>query len=154
MEAETPAPAAIAVRLAFMLGRWRGRGWQRMRDGHSEEFLQTEEVRAHLGGELLSVEGRGTAAGEPDRLVHEAFALVWRDEGGAFWWDAHIRGGMTRTRLELLERGFAWTLDTGAGPLIRYSAVFGPGRWDEVGEVAVAGGRWTRIFEMGLDRVR
>jgi hypothetical protein len=73
-------PAKAMNRLAFLEGSWEGQGWhQAGPDAERRHFTQTEDIQRKLDGQLLIIEGRGHAADDPERVVHQALAVVHYD---------------------------------------------------------------------------
>jgi len=138
--------------LLDLLGDWAGTGWACAGAGAGRAPLeQTETVRRHLDGSLLTVEGQGSAAG---RVVHRAFAVISCDDQHRGWrWTAYVPGGRTDTDLELYGNGFGWTLHDDSAGQTRFRAVVTGKQWRETGHRRQPDGTWTPVFAMDLRRL-
>ncbi len=147
------AAATMPPVLARLVGDWAGAGWSRHRPGQRPRPLaQTEAVRSHLDGLLLTVEGCGTAAGSAE-VVHRAFAVIsGAGHGTRLRWTAYVAEGCTDTELTMHPDGFEWLLDAGPAGRTRFRATLTSDRWRETGEQQGADGSWTIVFAMDLSR--
>ena len=145
--------------LTGLLGDWEGRA-RAMTPAGPKEMIQTERVRAELGGAILVVEGTGREIGEdgePGAVVFNAFGIFSVDAAtGTVYFDAFTQEGRhVRVQPELLADGFDWGMQPENGPLVEYQMRFdAEGRWVETGRVSMDGGTtWLDSFEMTLNRV-
>ncbi len=136
--------------VSYLIGRWAGDG-EFHNAGGSHPFTQTETVSAHLGGELLTIEGIGWDRGDTSRRIHAAMAVM-SYERERYLWRAYSAGLWTDTELHLLPQGFSWALHPAPGVVIRYTAVIDGSTWEEVGEMAHGGAPWSTIMSMRLGR--
>ncbi len=149
--AEPPAEA-----LHYLIGEWDGTGWAAGPDGRRSEFRVHEIITSRAGGHAVSMQGAGYASfgeGQPERQVHDAFALMWADRDGSY----HIRsvvmqGHTVETEIELGENSFQWGFDAGPMGETRYTTTVEDGVWHEVGERRTGEGDWTVFLEMTLER--
>jgi len=111
------AAATMPPVLARLVGDWAGAGWSRHRPGQRPRPLaQTEAVRSHLDGLLLTVEGCGTAAGSAE-VVHRAFAVIsGAGHGTRLRWTAYVAEGCTDTELTMHPDGFEWPVPGSGQP--------------------------------------
>src|SRR5204863_6482345 len=113
---------SVADRLGFLLGHWRGRGWTVV-GPRTVEFEQEEQVRAVLGGALVTVEGRATAPGDPQDVRFTAFAIARYDaEAGVYAWRAYSPGGWVEVPLHVGSGTFGWGYDAAPGVPVRFEA--------------------------------
>lgn len=155
----TQPPQAAAVpedRMApfrWLVGEWRGSGWMLRPDGTRHSFGSRETVSLKLSGKALLVEGLHHETGHPDRIVHDAIALLT--------WDNRARGYRFRTALangmngdfavEPTADGFIWRIDAPGGTIV-YTITNQGGEWVERGRRTGSDGRETDFFEMRLRR--
>ncbi len=145
--------AAIA-KLAPMVGEWRGEGWMDQGQGR-QSFRGVERVERKLDGLALLVEGLYTARmpGAAEEVpIHTTLGVISYDaRGDRYTFDTWLASGAAgEHRLELVEGGWRWFLETPAGQ-VRYTATFPAGEWVEIGEIE-RGGQWHQFFEMRLKR--
>jgi hypothetical protein len=162
----TPAPAqaprdltaqATAMKdIAFLRGRWLGRGHRWMPDGKRVEYTQTMLVEAKSGGILLSIEGlslrHAEDAGKPGG---GSFAVVsYDDRVKRYEFRSFGFGEMITADARLVKPGvFEWLT---AGPLMFRFTVDGtvPNEWRETGERSTDGGKtWTPTHALTAWRV-
>ena len=142
--------------LAGLIGQWEGEARAQTQTG-PKVMIQTEDVRAELGGQIILVEGMGREMGEDGEVVFNAFGVFSVDaQTGEVWFDAFTHEGRhTRVQPTFTEDGFEWGLEPEMGPKIHYTMRFDEqGRWVETGRVSMDGGEnWLDFFEMTLSRV-
>lgn len=148
-------PADRMAPFAWLIGEWRGSGWTAGPDGTRRGFESRELVTAKLSGAALLVEGRHHAPGQPERIVHDAIAmLVWDSRAGAFRFRTALATGMGGDfPIEPTADGFTWRIDAPGGP-ITYVVTHDNGRWIERGRRTLPNGRSVDFFEMTLERAR
>jgi hypothetical protein len=158
--AQTPrdltAQATAMKDLAFLKGRWLGRGYRLMVDGKRADYTQTMLVEAKAGGILLSIEGlslrHAEDAGKPGT---GSFAVVgYDDRARRYEFRSFGFGEMIPADARLVRPGvFEWTT---AGPLMFRFTVDGsvPNEWRETGERSTDGGKtWTPTHALTAWRV-
>lgn len=147
-------------KLDFLAGEWKGEGWIQMGPGKPQHMIQTERVTPKAGGNALLIEGLGRAKkedGTAGEVVHEAVALVrWDEQAEQYRFSTVVAGrGMAEPWLEV--RGanhVVWGMDTPQGK-IRYTITLTEkGEWFETGEYTRDGEKWTKFFEMTLQKVK
>jgi hypothetical protein len=153
--ASRPAPA-LSQRMAplgDLVGEWRGSGWMMMPDGTRHRFESRETVTSRLSGNALLVEGRHYEPGSPERLIHDAMAMItWDQRTGAYRFRSALANGMGGDfPLEVGPGRFAWRIDTPGGR-IDYVAEFTRDTWTERGRRTGPDGRSVDFFEMTLRR--
>ena len=138
--------------LSFMDGAWRGAGWTITPDGKRHLLTQTERVGALLDGTVKLVEGRGYGA--DGRTMFNALGVISYDPGKAAYSIKSYAMGFTGD-FPITPTGTGWVWQTPAGPgaVIRYTADFKSGSWQEVGERIAPGAPPVRVFEMRLTRL-
>jgi hypothetical protein len=152
----TCAPSTDLAAVSALVGEWNGDGWVQMGPGARERFVQTEIVRCAVGGEALLVEGLGRDAARPDRLVHQALAVIAFDRTAR---TLHIRAysaGRPAVDSDLTSGESAgelvWGMDVPGGNRVRFRLQVTGDRWREVGEISIQGGPWRQFLEMNLRR--
>lgn len=157
--AQQPDPTALIAAqkaglapLAKMDGVWRGSAWTMDRSGKKHEVTQTERIGPFLGGAVKVIEGRGYEA--DGSVSFNALGVMSYDPvGKTFSFKSWAMGRQGDFPLTLTDDGFIWTVPTGPGAIIRYTAVIRDGTWREVGEYVAEGQPPRQIFEMNLRRV-
>ena len=149
-----PAGAALNERMtpfAWLVGEWHGSGWFITPDGTRHTVESREVVTPKLSGTALLVEGRHHAAGQPDRVVHDAMAmLTWDRIANAYRFRSalasHVSGDYA---IQPTANGFTWSMDTPGGRIV-YTTTHDNGVWTERGSRTGADGRSVDFFEMTL----
>lgn len=152
-----PPQGAVAP-LGFLVGRWEGPATIDMGPrGGRREVRQREWVGTAAGGHVVTVVGQGREkqADGTDKLIFDAFAVIYQDREGRPALRAFLANGQwVDATFELKERGFVWGYSDPRAGQIRYTVTLTPeGRWNEVGERSGDGQAWSRFLEMTLERV-
>ncbi len=145
--------------LAFLSGTWKGEGWFEPTPGARRPFAITERVQQKLDGQVLQIEGTGTArlpGAARDTTVHATLALVSYDAStGRYRLETHRAGDRAR----LAEGSFAdgslvWGFRDPQSPVqVRFTIrLTSEGRWLERGETSRDGATWQAFLEMTLER--
>jgi hypothetical protein len=140
---------AEVSKLKFIEGNWAGKGWMYVQGGRKEEFEQTEKVQMKLDGTILLIEGVGRNDG---KVIHNALAIVtWDKEKSEYNFRSYLATGRAGVfKGEIKEGAFYWY----PNQVIRYIiSLTSKGQWFEIGEMN-RDGKWTKFFEMTLDRVQ
>jgi hypothetical protein len=150
-----PAPST-GERMApfdWLLGEWRGSGWTTLPDGSRHRFESHELVSTKLSGNALLIEGRHHEPGRPDRLVHDALALItWDNRASGYRFRSALANGMGGDfPVEPTPDGFTWRIDTPGGAVV-YTVTHANGVWTERGRRTGSDGRTVDFFEMTLRR--
>jgi hypothetical protein len=149
-------PTGPVAQLSYLLGEWKGEAVIDMGPGGKHQATQQEWVRTAAGGTVITVIGQGVER-QPDgsdRLIHDAFAVIYPDREGKPAIRAFRAGNYIDPEFVLADKGFTWSYDDPRAGRIRYTVVLTPdGRWSEIGERSADGGAtWTRFYEMTLVR--
>ena len=151
------APSAELGAVGALVGEWRGEGWVQMGPGARERFVQTEMVRCAVGGEALLVEGLGRDAARPERLVHQALAVIAFDRAARATRIRAYSAGRPAVDSDLAPGEGAgelvWGMDVPGGNRVRFRLQVTGDSWREVGEISIQGGPWRQFLEMNLRRV-
>jgi hypothetical protein len=136
----TEAQAAVG-RLSFLLGDWRGEGFDVLADGRRQAFQSFERVTSQLEGTALLIEVRHTE--------FQGLVVLTHDTDRSYRMRLVVVGGqeipITATLVE--ERTFVWSPSPDKRYTIRVDR--NGERWHEVGEATQDGGKtWRQIFEM------
>ena len=156
-EATRAARAEMAKLVPLMQGRWKGTGSFRVSGATSVATESEEIIAVQLDGSALLVEGIHRDA-RSRLVVHHAMGLLAWDVGRKeYRMSTALSQGRTGYFPGRLEgRKFVWWIDppTPQAPRTRYTIDLDPpGRWHEIGERSVDGGKtWLRFFEMTLQR--
>lgn len=146
------AERAALGKLDFMLGTWKGTGWMMLGPGKKAEFTQTEIVERRLDGSLITVEGDGRDAANPERHIHSAFATLYFL---AIPHEYHFTAFSAGNRVDVIpvigDKTFQWGFDAPYGKT-RFTLDYTTGQWHETGEFSRDGKTWTKNFEMTLTR--
>ncbi len=150
--ADEPANEAMKP-AASMVGTWKGTGWIDMQGGR-EEFAGIEVVQWKLDKTVIMIEGRHTAKGNPDQVVHHAMAVVSASPDGKLNMNAYTsRGHHTNSPMEVKDGLLIWGFDQGPAK-IRFQINIKNDEWIETGEMSIQGGPARKFFEMKLKRVK
>lgn len=148
--------APLSERMApfgWLIGNWRGSGWTLLPDGSRHRFESREIVVPKLSGNAILVEGRHTQPGAPERVVHDAIAMItWDSRTKAYRFRSALANGMGGDfEITPTADGFTWRIDTPGGP-IAYTVTHRNGVWTERGSRPGPGGTSVDFFEMSLRR--
>lgn len=139
-------------KFAFMDGVWRGTATHVMPDGTRHVVTQTERIGPLLGGSIKLIEGRGYNA--DGSTGFNAFAVLgWDVDKQAYTFGTHAMGYGGNMKFEPAADGFIWEVPAGPAMVVRYTATVKDGRWHEVGDRILPGGKAIRFFEMNLVRI-
>ena len=142
--------------IAFMKGKWLGRGYRLMPGGARYDYTQTMTIEGKGGGILLAIEGlslrHGADAAKPGG---GSFAVVSYDERAKNYEFRSFGFGelIPATARVVRPNVFEWTT---AGPLMLRFSVDGsePGLWKETGERSTdAGKTWSPTHALTAWRV-
>lgn len=144
--ATSDAQTAIA-RLSFLVGDWRGEGFDVLASGARQSFRSFERVTSQLDGTALLIEVHHTE--------FQGLVVVTHESDRSYGLRLFVVGGqeipVTATLLD--ERTFVWSPSSDKRYTIRVD-VHGE-RWHEVGEATDDGGKtWRKIFEMSNQKQR
>ncbi|MBX3562208.1 MAG: hypothetical protein KF780_10405 [Sphingomonas sp.] len=152
--AQTPPPPSERMApFAALVGDWHGSGWIVTPQGRRAEVRSRETVTARLSGNALLVEGRHFEAGQPDRLVHDAMAMiVWDAPTGAYRMRSALASGLNGDfAIEPRGETIAWAMDTPGGR-IDYLITISGDTWIEHGTLTAPDGRQIAFMELRLTR--
>ena len=154
-DAQIAEQRAAISRLDFMLGTWTGSGWMMLGPGQRAEFNQTETVQKKLDGTLITIDGDGRDKSNPDRIVHNAFAvLTYTPETKQYRFQPFLPGHQLDVSPTVSDHSWTWGFDVPYGKT-RFTLDFTDGKWHEIGEFSRDGGQnWMKNFEMTLLRAK
>ena len=163
LPAQIPTPPASHVRamadLSFLLGRWEGRGAVETAPGQRYAFTSAEEVRMHLDGLVMTIEGIHFASVPGDQRgpkIHHAFATIRFDStrGDYAITATRLDGATIEARGRAQDGSFIWGFQDPRAGHLRYTIRLSPDQhWTEIGERSSDGVVWTKYFEMTLSKV-
>jgi hypothetical protein len=145
--------------LSFLLGRWEGGGAIEPAPGQRYAFTSLEEVRMHVDGLVMSIEGIHFASVPGDQRgpkVHHAFATIRFDaaRGDYAMTATRLDGATIEARGRVQDGTFVWGFQDPRAGHLRYTIRLSPDqRWSEIGERSSDGVAWTKYFEMTLGKV-
>lgn len=140
------------------VGRWHGEGTMQMGPGESRKSKVDENVEYRLGGNVLLLEGVGTAYNsttKEETVVHHAFAVLSYDQNNNnYKFNTHLkdgRGGDGWFNVTAANN-YQWGFDSPRGK-IRYTITLDPAKkaWHETGEILM-NNSWIKFFEMNLTK--
>lgn len=137
-----------------LVGTWWGSGWTMTAHGRAE-FEQLERVELRLEGELLTVEGRGTAPGDVADVRFRAFAAASYDVAlGGYRWRSTSGGNTVEVGLDVTGPGcFSWGFEVSATARMRFDIRIVGATWQEDGYLSTDdGGSWVPSMSMELAR--
>ena len=148
---EAPATAERMAPFAWLVGEWHGSGWFVAPDGSRHTFESREGVTPKRSGNALLVEGRHHPAGQPDRIMHDAIALLtWDSRAGAYRMRTALANGQGGDfPVEPGPNGLTWRIDTPGGAIV-YTITNNGGVWIERGSRTGPDGQSVDFFEMAL----
>ena len=141
-------------RLRLLDGAWKGSGWMQM-GPQRHEFHQTEAVRFHANGTVVTIDGRGTNAEDSTEVIHQAFAVVSFDQQAGKYLMRAIRadGNHVDADFEVHEDGsITWGFSHPMAGRIRYIIKIDAESWTETGEMSRDGETWMPFLEMQLEK--
>lgn len=141
-------------KIRFMEGTWKGSGWIRM-GPQKHEFIQTESVTAHANGTVLTIDGMGRDAANPDQIVHQAFAVISYDQAAGKYLMRAVRADGNHVDADFAvqdDGSIVWGFEHPMAGQIRYTIRQEAGAWVENGEASRDGKTWMPFLEMRLVR--
>ena len=150
------AAKAEVAKLSTLVGRWKGSGWMDIPRAGRQKFDSEETVEPRLGGAVLLIEGLHRDP-QGKGIVHHAMGLLSYDlsEKGYRMSTALANGRGGRFPATLDGRKFVWDIEVPGAPKRRYTILLdNPDKWVETGDYTLDGTKWTRFFEMELNRVK
>lgn len=158
--AQSPAAQREAMKkFDWWVGVWEGEGWTLGPDGQRRPFKIRETIQSKLDGQVLLVEGVGTAKGADgaEGVVHNALGLLSFDSKAQRYrfLATTTQGGYGETEMKVIEGGYQWGMPTPNGGSFRYTIRLMPsGEWHEFGEWSRDGATWSKFHDMTLRRVK
>lgn len=145
---------AAMDKIRFLEGNWKGSGWIRM-GPQKHDFIQTESVKTHANGTVLTIDGLGRDAANPDMVVHQAFAVISYDQAADKYLMRAIRGDGNHVDADFVvnpDGSIAWEFEHPMAGKVRYTIRNESGAWVENGEASRDGKTWMPFLEMRLVR--
>jgi hypothetical protein len=160
-QGQRPSPANLEAmkKLSFLVGEWKGEGWNEMIPGQRRTSPINETVQSKLGGMVLLVEGLGKVkhpGKDEEVVVHNALGVLSYDENAKLYrMRSFLANGQTvDAEAMFTDGGFQWAFKV-QNLGIRYTVrLTEKGEWHEIGEMSQDGKSWRRFHEMTLQRVR
>ncbi|MFN0015373.1 MAG: hypothetical protein ACKVU2_12570 [Saprospiraceae bacterium] len=141
-------------KIRFMAGNWKGTGWIRM-GPQRHEFVQTESVVEHANGTVLTIDGLGRDATNPDKIIHQAFAVISYNQAADKYLMRAIRADGNHVDADFAvntDGSITWGFTHPMAGQVRYTIRQEAGKWVENGEMSRDGTNWVPFFEMRLER--
>ena len=152
-----PKPETLDAinKILFLTGEWKGSGWIQM-GPQKNSFNQTENIKAKVNGTVIQIDGLGIDDKNPDKIVHQAFAIISYDlENKKFLMKAFRGdGGQIDAEAKLIDdHTFEWGFSSAMTGQVKYTISVVNNKWTETGEMSRDSGKtWFKYFEMVLDK--
>lgn len=147
----TKAQREAMQKLAFLEGQWSGPVTIVRGPGEPLHLTQTENIHFNLGGLVLLIEGKSTAAGGTAQF--EALATVAYDSGtNGYRIRAYHDGNYLDTELTVLPDGFSWGYTSGPAKIQNTMRLTAKGEWQETTTVAIGSNPARASVDMLLTR--
>ncbi len=140
-------------KLQWLEGNWSGEGWVDSRDAR-HFFNQTESIQTKVKGTVMLIEGLGVDK-ENAKIKHEAFAVISYDIFARKYLMRAFKsdGKYIDANIDVEEDGtLVWGFKIGDAPEVRYTIKKLNETWIEVGEYSLGAGKWTKFYEMTLNK--
>jgi hypothetical protein len=123
--------------------------------GQRAEFNQTEVVQKKLDGTLITIDGDGRDKSNPDRSIHNAFAVfTYVPETKQYRFQPYLPGHQLDVSPTVSDHSWTWGFDAPYGKT-RFTLDFADGSWHEIGEFSRDSGQtWAKNFEMTLTKAK
>jgi hypothetical protein len=136
--AQSPRPDKAAQleamkKLSFLVGKWEGEATARMGPGEPIKLRQTEDVQYKLDGLVLIVEGTGRNL-EGAKVFSALATISYDDAAKSYRIRAHNDGRFVDAPLEVSEKGFKWTVQSGPAKVEYTMNLTEKGEWHEFGD--------------------
>ena len=152
-------PADEMKKLDFLVGEWKGEAWYQL--GPKREYaLQHETITPKAGGTALLIEGNGRRKmedGSAGEVVHDALAMLrWDEQAKQYRFSTAVAGrGTAEPTFEMTGPNKAvWTMAVPQGKMRYTISLTEKGEWFEIGEFSRDGEKWSKFFEMTLQKVK
>ena len=152
-----PKPETIQAlnNISFLLGQWTGTGWIQMGPQKST-FNQTETIISKVNGTVIQIDGLGIDGKNPDKIIHQAFAIISYDAENKKYLMKAFKGdgGQIDAEAKLLnDHTFEWGFSTPMTGSVKYTISVVNNKWTETGEMSRDEGKtWFKYFEMVLEK--
>ena len=146
-------------KLNWLLGEWSGSTVVNMGGKKSIVFVK-ETVKLSLDSTIYIINGRGTekdSITNKEIIVHDAFAVVSFDEKqNKFRWNAWRIPGGTYGELEIRlgDKSFEWSTQVKGGQTRYKASLNEKGQWIEIGEFSNDGIKWFKYITMTLNKIK
>jgi Protein of unknown function (DUF1579) len=147
-------------KLSFLVGEWKGEGWNEFVPGQRRTSPVSETVQPKLGGVILLVEGVGKTkfpGVQEEVIVHNAVGIISYDSKARLYrMRSHLMNGQTmEAEATFNDGGFQWGFQPAPTMRIRYTVkLTDKGEWFEIGEMSNDGNTWRKFHEMTLKKVK
>lgn len=144
-------------KLALMVGRWKGEANVSQRGGASIKVNQEENIKWELDSLIITFEGTGRTADEPNKISFHAFGLLnYNITTNAFNLRTFLMDGKQTDAYfkEVGDNKYDWGFDVPGGKIV-YHITLDPIKktWNEKGEFSPDGTQFYPIFEMNLTKL-
>lgn len=150
----SPALREAIQKISGLEGNWAGTGWIRM-GPQRREFRQTESVRTHANGTVLSIDGLGRDLEDSTLIVHQAYAVISFDQVAGQYLMRAIRADGNHVDADFSvnpDGSIFWGFTHPMAGQIRYTIRHDEHQWTETGDMSRDGQTWMPFFEMKLQR--
>ncbi len=151
-----PSPQLLDAmkKVQALEGAWAGSGWIQM-GPQRHAFQQTEHVRFHANGTVLTIDGRGTDAVDSTQVIHQAFAVISYDQQAGKYLMRAIRADGNHVDADFAvqpDGSIIWGFSHPMAGRIRYTIKIESESWTETGAMSRDGNSWMPFFEMQLKK--
>lgn len=163
-KAQEQKPSAAHIegmkKLSFLVGEWKGEGWNEFVPGQRRSSPITENVRSKLGGVVLLIEGLGMTkvpGKQEEVVVHNALGVISYDsKAQVYRVRSYLMNGQSvDAEAKFTDGGFQWGFQPAPTMHMRYTVKLNEkGEWFEVGELSQDGNTWRKFHEMTLQKVK
>ena len=141
--------------VSFISGNWKGTGWIQM-GPQRHTFIQTETVTLKVNGTVIQIDGLGVDEKNPDKIIHQAFAIISYDIDNKKYLMKAFKGdgGQIDANVKIIDdHTFEWGFSTPMTGIVKYTISVVNNKWTEVGEMSRDDGKiWFKYFEMVLEK--
>lgn len=141
--------------ISFLVGNWKGTGWMQM-GPEKHSFNQSETIILKVNGTVIQIDGLGKDSKNPERIVHQAFAIISYDIDSKKYLMKAFKGdgGQIDADAKLIDdHTFQWGFSTQMTGSVKYTISVLNNKWTESGEMSRDNGKtWFKYFEMMLEK--
>ena len=142
-------------KISFLNGNWKGTGWMQM-GPEKHTFNQTENIISKVNGSVIQIDGLGKDEKNPDKVIHQAFAIISYDSQNSKYLMKAYRGDGNQIDADVKlidDHTFQWGFSNAMAGQIKFTISVTDDTWFEIGEMSRDEGKtWMKYFEMTLNK--